>query len=122
MHYISQCAGRFGFYSSFGFDNGKIMYVHLNRSRDQMRFMLAQKWELGNSEGEVGGTGNPHRLLYVHANTLFFFFVGLKDKRAQGGGGMTQTGQTGRQPEEGGKWREKEGKESKKELQCLVLI
>ena len=39
-----------------------------------------------------------------------------------GGGGLTQAGQTGRQTVEGGKWREKEGKESKKELHCLVLI
>lgn len=72
------------------------------------------------------GQGNPHRLLdsLIHANT-FFFFVGVKDKR----GGerstrreMTQAGQTGRQAEEGGKWRENGGKESKKELHCLVLI
>lgn len=76
------------------------------------------------------GQGNPHRLLdsLIHANT-FFSFVGVKDKSERergalevGGGEMTQAGQTGRQAEEGGKWREKEGKESKKELHCLVLI
>lgn len=78
---------------------------------------MKERWD------KVEGQGNPHRLLdtVIHANT-FFFFVGVKDKRAEGGVGVTQAGQTGRQAEEGGKWREEKGKESKKELHCLVLI
>ena len=74
------------------------------------------------------GQGNPHRLLdsLIHANS-FFSFVGVKDKsergeRSTGGGEMTQAGQTGRQAEEGGKWRDTEKKENKKEHHCLVLI
>lgn len=33
-----------------------------------------------------------------------------RGKQRRGGGGMTQARQTGRRAEEGGKWREKEGK------------
>lgn len=36
--------------------------------------------------------------------------------------GARTNGTEGRQAVEGGKWGEKEGKESKKELHCLVLI
>lgn len=47
---------------------------------------------------------------------------GVTGESRTSSGEATQVSWTGREAEEGGKWREKEGKESKKELQCLVLI
>lgn len=55
--------------------------------------------------------GNPHRLSYMYMQTLSSLWVWKTESM---GGGMTQTGQTGRQPEEGGKWREKGGKRARK--------